>query len=225
MRTISRMLAVVGLALVPLAAELPDDEDSGFVRLVHAVAPSEGPLKLWLDGRDVYPEGYEFGVATGGIRVGAGRRRVRIECPGVEAGETVVDVRPGKTISVISFAERVPASDERPEHWATGILRLRQEEAEEGRMATLVSVSARAEVGVELREPQGTWSAYAVERLGTCRAPLRFPKGYIPLRSEGRKLRAINVIDAGNYVVVLFDGPDGKLRALSFRDFRQLRSD
>lgn len=225
MRTISKWAAALAISVGVLSAEQADDSGAGFIRLVHAVTPAEGPLKLWLNGRDVYPEGYLLGVATGGIRVAAGRCRVRVECPGVETGETLVEVKPGGTTSVIPFGERVPPSDHRPVHWRIGILRLAQEGNEEGSMATLVSVSARPQLGVEIREPHGGWSAYRVKRFGTTRAPLRFPKGYIPMRSGGRRLAAINVIDEGNYVVVLYDDPDGSLRALAFRDFRPPRPD
>jgi len=215
------------LALLPWVAAAQELEPGkiGYIRLVHAVAPGEGLLKLELDGADIYPDGYELGAVTGGIGVATGRCKVRVTKEGVKPGETEVEVEAGGTTTVIPFAERIPATDDEPAHWQVRILRLKQVEEEQGRNATFVSVAAQPELAVEMRDPDGTWNKYFVKRFGTTRAPMKYPEGYVPLRLGERELPAIPVMDEGNYVVVLHNDGEGEVGALSFRDFKELTAE
>ena len=142
------------LATVVLAGgqEL-DPAKIGYIRLVNAVAPGEGRVELLLDGARVYPDGYQLGAVTGGIGVAQGQCKVLVRKNGVKEGETKFDVRAGKTITVIPFAERVPADENEPAHWQIRILRLRQTEKPKGRQSTFVSVASVPSVQIEMRDP------------------------------------------------------------------------
>lgn len=222
MRTVFKLW----LAMITLAGgqELKPDEIS-YIRLVNAVAPGEGRVELILNGAIVYPEGYQLGAVTGGIGVARGRCKVLVRKDGVKEGESRFDVRAGKTITLIPFAERVPANEDGPAHWQIRILRLKQTEKPKGREATFVSVARAPNVSIEMRDPAGNWDRHFVQRFQITRAPMKYPEGYVPLRMGDRELPSIPVMDEGNYVVVLFDDADGKLGALSFRDFRHVTAE
>lgn len=223
MRTIFRLLFAVA-SLVPLAGQ-DDKAKYGFIRLVNAVAAGEGNVKLLLDGSDLYPSGYRLGDATGGMGVETGRCKVVVQRDGTKEGTTSIQVEEGKTTTIIPFAEKIPATDDEPEHWQIRILRLKQKAESERRNATFVSVVRDDEVPLEMRDPDGTWKKYAVKRFDTTVAPMNYPEGYVPLRMKGRELPSIPVLDIGNYVVVLYNDPDGEVQALNFRDFHHVTAD
>ncbi|GAA5481047.1 hypothetical protein [Haloferula sargassicola] len=215
------MLAIVSGARV----NGQNDEKYGFIRLVNALAPGEGSTELLLDGNNLYPDGYNLGDATGGMGVPVGTCNVTIRKEGVTEGMTKVKIEQGATTTVIPFGERVPATDQEPAHWEVRILRLKQKAESNKREATFVSVSQKPEVSVEMRDPAGNWDKYLVKRFGTTVAPMKYPEGYIPLRAGKTELPSIPVMDVGNYVVVLFDGPDGDLQSISFRDFHHVTAE
>ncbi len=223
MRTISSLLLVLS-CLLPLRAQ-EEGEKYGFIRLVNAVAAGEGTVTLLLDGSNLYPSGYKLGDATGGMGVPVGRCKVVIRREGTKDGTTNVTVEEGRTTTIIPFAELIPATDDEPEHWQIRILRLKQKSESERRNATFVSVARDAEIPVEMRDPDGTWKKYAVKRFDTTVAPMNYPEGYVPLRVKERDLPSIPVLDVGNYVVVLYDDPDGQLQSLNFRDFHHVTAD
>lgn len=208
-----------------LAAQGDGERKVGFIRLIHAVSVGEGKLTLSLNGADVYPTGYNLGDATGGIGVDTGRCEVVVSRDGVETGKTTVDIAAGETTTVIPFAEKVPATDDKPMHWEIRILRLKQTKPEKGRNAIFVSVSAQPEIRVEMRDPDGEWHARMIERFDTETLSIRYPEGYVPLRVGERPLQPIPVMDEGTYVVVLFDNPDEELTSVSFRDYMFVTSE
>lgn len=214
-----------GLALSgPLAAQEPKQK-YGFIRLVNAVAQGAGKVSLVIDGTDMSPDGYEFGDVTGGMGLKPGAHTVTVKRDGVKEGTTKVNVAADDTTTVIPFAEKVPASDEKPAYWSIRILRLKQKEPEKDRTATFVSVANEPEIQVELSDPEGKWSTASVKRLSTAELPLKFPEGYAPIRTKAGKLESIPIGGNGNYVTVLYSDPEGKLRSLNFRDFKFLTAD
>ena len=221
---------VVGLLAFTAVVQIhAQDEDPvkkcGFVRFVHAVAPGTGPLFCEVDGSNIRPDGYEFGDVTGGVAYKPGAHEVKIRREGVKEGTTRINVALNETTILIPFAERVPATDEEPAHWEIRILRLKQLEPLSERGATFVSVSQQPEIKVEMRDMKGKWDAAYVKRLSIAQLPIAFPRGYVPLRIGEQPLESIPISDNGNYVVLLYDDPEGKTKALNFRDYKYLSAD
>jgi hypothetical protein len=129
------------------------------------------------------------------------------------------------TTILIPFAEKVPASDTKPAHWEVRILRLKQQEPETGLSGTFVSVSQNPEIRVDVRTPEGTWNPVFVKRLSTAKAPLLYPRGYVPLKTNNQELKPIPVSEKGNYVVLLYDDAEGKVQTVNFRDVKFLSAD
>lgn len=202
-----------------------EPKPTGFIRIANTVAPGAGNVSVTIDGRDVYPPGYKFGAITGGIGLPPGTHTVTIGREGVEEGTTRTTVEKDQTVTLIPFAERVPATDEKSAHFAIRILRLKQKETQEGRSASFVSVSGQPEITAELRAPSGKWEKIFVKRLTIVEAKIHYPEGYAPVRIDGKDKEPIPIGDEGNYVVVLFDDADGTLQLANFRDFKYLSAD
>lgn len=225
MRTSSECLNACLVSLFVLALPAAAEPKGGFVRLANALTHGTGQLTMEIDGANVNAKGYKPGDVTGGISLAAGMRTVRFSREGVMEGNTRVKVAPNETTILIPFAERVPATDDVPAHWAIRILRLKQRDSEKGRSASFVSVSQNPEIRVNMRDPDGKWTPVYVKRLAVTQAPIRFPRGYVPLKTAAGDLASIPVASKGNYVVLLYDDEQGKVRSVNFKDRKYLSAD
>lgn len=218
MKTISRLLtaaAWIALLLTAAAAETPPAKD-GSVRIANAVTRGTGALIVEIDGQTLKPAGFKSGAVTGSVSVPPGGHGVKFSCAGLESGTTRLTIAPGETMTLIAFAEPVPEAA--PPRWRIKILRLRQQRPETARQASFANVSSNPEITVETRDPAGKWIAVTVKRLAIVRSPILQTRGYVPLKTAAGPLASIPVAASGNYVVVLFDGPDGIPRSLSLYD-------
>ncbi len=226
MKTISKILLLLVLTCSSVFAQKdPEASSSCFIRVVDAVATGTGPMNVLIDGEDMRPKGYKLGDATGGIGLKAGSHKVTIKREGVKEGSTTVILEKNQTVTLIPYAERVPASDQEPAHYAVRILRLKQKQVDVGRTATFVSVSANPEIKVELASEDGKWATVFVKRLMIAETPLKYSQGYAPAKVEGKPISAIPIGGAGNYVVILYDDTEGNVQSLYFRDLKFLSAD
>ncbi len=217
------LLALVFITSVQ--AQTKEKAAKGFICIANTVAPGTGTVKVIVDGEDVYEPGYNFAAVTGGIGLPAGSHTVVFKREGVKEGSTKVTVEKDQTVTLVPFAEKVPATDQEKAHYAIRILRLKQKEIPEGRSASFISVSGLPEVRAEIRDLQGNWEKLSVKRLTISEAKIHYPQGYNPIRVNGKDMEPIPIIDAGNYVVILYDDVDGNLQCLNFRDFKYLSAD
>jgi hypothetical protein len=223
--TFRALLFLAGIQLLSVAEETAENLPTGFIRLVNGVAGGEGNVKLEIDGQDMRPKGYKLGDATGGIGLRPGARKVTIRKTGVKEGSTTIQLDKDQTVTVIPYAEKIPASDQEPGHLAIRILRLKQKSVDEGRTATFVSVSANPELKVELQGDDGKWATVFVKRLSIGETPLTYSVGYAPTKVNGKAIKPIPIGGPGNYVIVLYDDPEGNVQSIYFRDFKFLSAD
>ncbi len=226
MKTIFKTLLALGATIsVSLAQQDKPANPTGFIRLVNGVAEGSGKIQLMIDGDDMRPEGYKLGDATGGMGLRAGAHKVVIKKEGLEDGSTTVVLEKDQTVTLIPFSEKVPASDKRPAYFRIQILRLKQNEVQTGRLATFVSVSANLEIKVDLQDESGKFASANVKRLAIAELPLNYSEGYAPAKVNGVAISPIPIGGAGNYVVVLYDTPEGKVGSVYFRDFKFVSAD
>jgi hypothetical protein len=210
---------ITALQIVPVdAQETSEDPPSGFVRLANALAEGTGPVHIEVAGVRVNPDGYQLGEVTGGIPLPVGNQTVRIWRQGTKEGITRLKVEKNETTILIPFAERMPATDDEPAHWAIRVLRMKQQDPKEDKTATFISVSRKPEIQIEMRDPDGRWTPQLVKRLVSTQSVIRYPRGYVPLRTTEGELTSIPVASNGNYVVLLYDDAEGKVRSVNFRD-------
>ena len=226
MKTISNILVIlIGTLCAVFAQEDAEAPPGGFIRLVNGVALGSGQVFLTINGENVRPSGYKLGDATGGIGLPVGSHKVTIKRDGVKEGTTTVVLAKNQTVTLIPFAEKVPASDEEPASFKIQILRLKQRDVDSGRRATFVSVSANPEIKIELQGEDGKWASSTVKRLSITEMPLNYTQGYAPARLNGVAIKPIPIGGSGNYVVVVHDDAEEKLQSLYFRDFKFLSAD
>ncbi len=224
MKAISNIIVLFLLAvcLPTTAAAQGGGPEVGFIRIVNAVAPGEGNTTVKLNGDNIHQRGYRLGQRTGGIGLRAGSHEIRIEKEGVEAGSTRINIETGETLSLIAFAELLPAeNDDDPPQWAIRILRLRQSDVERGYRASFVSVCDIPEIRVEAAA-QGLQriEELTVSRLNMSTLELGENRGEVLVRVGEEVITTISPDSPGNYVVILYQDEEGEVKGLSFYDPR-----
>jgi hypothetical protein len=216
------LFAVLATAMISVAGAQGGPPKVGFVRVVNAIGPGSGNMQLLIDGENMFPKGYRLGQRTGGIGLKAGSRRIEVRKEGIEAGSTKVKLATGETVTVIAFAEPVPVEKRTKKDtpkWSAKILRLRQRDVERGFRMTVVSVSKRPSVSVQVAaEARGKVQNGTVKRMGVASFNLGGGRGDVMLKIDGETLAQVSLDDPGNYVVVIYDDDDGKIHGLSFYD-------
>ena len=214
------LAATWSAALLPAPAQ-EEKPKVGWVRLVNAVGPGTGNTQLKIDGENMYPKGYKLGQRTGGIGMTVGPRKIVVSKEGVEDGTTTLNVEDGETVSLIAFAEKAPADKDKPERWVTKLLRLKQRDVENGYRLTVISVNLEGETLFSYqRETDPKKIPTSVKRLMTTSIDLgnRPAPVSVFLRDQETAAAAFKPDAKGNYVVVLYQDPDGTVKAVAYFD-------
>lgn len=222
MKTISKIFVAT---LCMFASMLPaigkeGSPEVGFLRIINAIAPGNGTTRVLIDGEDLFPKGYQLGQRSGGIGLAAGSHTVTLQKNGVEIGTTKIDLKSGETLSLIGFAEKIPATDDHaPPRWTTKILKLKQSDPERGFRMTLLSVCDLDEVKVDAIIPGKKDIPTAhVKRLSTAVIDLGSTRSEAMVKVGGEIVTTVSPDEPGNHVVVLYQDAEGKVRALTFFD-------
>jgi hypothetical protein len=192
----------------------------GFLRIINAIAPGNGTTRVLIDGEELFPKGYQLGQRSGGIGLAAGPHTVTLQKNGVESGTTKIELKSGETLSLIGFAEKIPATDDHaPPRWTTKILKLKQSDPERGFRMTLLSVCDLDEVKVDAIIPgQKDITTAHVKRLTTAAIDLGNTRSEAMVKVGGEIITTVSPDEPGNHVVVLYQDAEGKIRALTFFD-------
>ena len=222
MKTISKIFAAT-LYLFGVIASASGKETSpevGFLRIINAIAPGNGTTRVLIDGEDLFPKGYQLGQRSGGIGLAAGPHTVTLQKNGVESGTTKIELKSGETLSLIGFAEKIPATDDHaPPRWTTKILKLKQSDPERGFRMTLLSVCDLDEVKVDAIIPgQKDITIAHVKRLSTAVIDLGSTRSEAMVKVGGEIISTVSPDEPGNHVVVIYQDAEGKIRALTFFD-------
>ena len=222
MKTISKILAAALCMFASMLSAIGKEgsPEVGFLRIINAIAPGNGTTRVLIDGEDLFPKGYQLGQRSGGIGLAAGPHSVTLQKNGVESGTTKIDLKSGETLSLIGFAEKIPATDDHaPPRWMTKILRLKQSDPERGFRMTLLSVCDLDEVKVDaiIPEKKDITTAH-VKRLSTAVIDLGSTRSEAMVKVGGEIISTVSPDEPGNHVVVLYQDADGKIRALTFFD-------
>jgi hypothetical protein len=222
MKMISKIFAATlcMFGVIASASGKATSPEVGFLRIINAIAPGDGTTRVLIDGEELFPKGYQLGQRSGGIGLAAGPHTVTLQKNGVESGTTKIDLKSGEILSLIGFAEKIPATDDHaPQRWTTKILRLKQSDPERGFRMTLLSVCDLDEVKVEAIIPgKSDITTAHVKRLATAAIDLGNTRSEAMVKVGGEVITTISPDEPGNHVVVLYQDADGKIRALTFFD-------
>lgn len=220
MKMISNIiLSAVCLTGMSVSAQQMQPE-IGFLRMVHSVAHGTGRATMWVDGENIFPQGYELGQRTGGLGLKAGSHKITIKKDGVEAGTTQITLKAGETLTLIGFSEKQhPAHDGAPPVWKIRILRLKQSEPERGFRMSLVSVCDQDEVEIQAAiQGKNAVDRITVKKLSLTLVDLGRTRGEVLIKQGNTMVTTVSPEDQGNYVVVLYQNQQGKIMALTFFD-------
>ena len=222
MKMISKIFAATlcMFGVISSASGKATSPEVGFLRIINAIAPGNGTTRVLIDGEELFSKGYELGQRSGGIGLAAGPHTVTLQKNGVESGTTKIELKSGETLSLIGFAEKIPATDEdAPPRWTTKILKIKQNDPERGFRMTLLSVCDLDEVKVDAIIPgQKDITTAHVKRLTTAAIDLGNTRSEAMVKVGGEVITTISPDEPGNHVVVLYQDADGKIRALTFFD-------
>ena len=222
MKMISKILAATLclFGVISSANGKATSPEVGFLRIINAIAPGNGTTRVLIDGEELFPKGYQLGQRSGGIGLAAGPHTVTLQKNGVESGTTKFDLKSGETLSLIGFAEKIPATDDHaPPRWTTKILKLKQSDPERGFRMTLLSVCDLDEVKVDAIIPgQKDITIAHVKRLSTAAIDLVSTRSEAMVKVGGEIISTVSPDEPGNHVVVIYQDAEGKIRALTFFD-------
>jgi hypothetical protein len=222
MKTISKIFAATLCMFASMFSAIGKEgsPDVGFLRIINAIAPGNDMTRILIDGEDLFPKGYQLGQRSGGIGLAAGLHTVTLQKNGVESGTTKIDLKSGETLSLIGFAEKIPATDDHaPPRWTTKILKLKQSDPERGFRMTLLSVCDLDEVKVDAIIPgQKDITIAHVKRLSTAVIDLGSTRSEAMVNVGGEIISTVSPDEPGNHVVVIYQDAEGKIRALTFFD-------
>jgi hypothetical protein len=222
MKMISKILAATLclFGVISSANGKATSPEVGFLRIINAIAPGNGTTRVLIDGEELFPKGYQLGQRSGGIGLAAGPHTVTLQKNDVESGTTKIDLKSGETLSLIGFAEKIPATDDHvPQRWTTKILRLKQSDPERGFRMTLLSVCDLDEVKVDAIIPGKKDITIAhVKRLSTAVIDLGSTRSEAMVKVGGEIISTVSPDEPGNHVVVIYQDAEGKIRALTFFD-------
>ncbi len=215
---------VLLLALMSADAQPPSETAGprGFIRCLNAVSNGSGKLDFLIDGRKVRDEGYELGDVTGGIPRKPGSYKIKFKREGVKEGEVNVVIAKNETTVLIPISEWVPTAEKKEGYWKIRILKLTQFEAKEKLTATIVNMTRKPELKVEIRQEDEKWETLTVKQFGLERTAIQKGSGYVPMKTDGAKLKSLSVGTSGNFVTVIFEDAAGELRSQTFQDHKYL---
>jgi hypothetical protein len=222
MKMISKILAATLclFGVISSANGKATSPEVGFLRIINAIAPGNGTTRVLIDGEELFPKGYQLGQRSGGIGLAAGPHTVTLQKNGVESGTTKFDLKSGETLSLIGFAEKIPATDDHaPPRWTTKILKIKESDPERGFRMTLLSVCDLDEVKVDAIIPgQKDITIAHVKRLSTAVIDLGSTRSEAMVKVGGEIISTVSPDEPGNHVVVIYQDAEGKIRALTFFD-------
>ena len=202
------LLAGWGICLLSHAAAA--DPAPAFLRMAFAVTPGTGKTRLWIDGREILPKGYDTGQCTGGIGLPPGAHHIGIRRETVRPLDTTVTLLPGETATFAACTDPPPPGhpNSRP---AARLLRIPHASHPSLTHLTLVSVSHTPELTLDLSPGSGSSSRQlTLHRLIPLGLPVtRDPSALLLIRCGNNPPTRLSLEEHGNHILFLHDSDSG----------------
>ncbi len=221
-RILHSSLSMFLIFLPSLVIAQKEQPNVGFLRVVNVITSGQGYMNVIIDGEDILPKGYAAGQQTGGFAIEAGTHTVLVKKAGVTTGRAKFTLNKGETLSLVVFAEKVPPKKESDAPtWVAKILRLKQNDPENGYHLTLLSLCAEDEIQIQAQiEGRNLPETVHAKRLVVTGIHIGKSKKETALTVGDRSLAQVSMDEAGNYVVIFYEDDLGVVKAITFFDSR-----
>lgn len=193
-----------------------NDGTVGFFRLANATG-LDGQLHFYLEGEDLNPRGYKSGETTGSLGVAVPTVKLKASHPLCDDTEYELKLEPGEQTAVIAYIE--PQMDQRTGEVRKRTLKFNTLERKSGskkRTATLLFLSVSQSIDLDMNGKPVTLTALKQQDIG-----------FGDSRSTGVSLSVgkqsignLDIEEAGDYAVIVFDKADGTHGCITFYNTR-----
>jgi hypothetical protein len=205
------------LASFPAGAQAIEPDQVASVRLVNLVSPGEGRLMLKLDGSEPWPAGYELGQRTGAFGLKAGTHKFVLSKEGCLTAERELDLEAGKTVTLAIFGDPVENEEGEVIAWQIRLAELGQKSPGPGYFLTLVSFCPEKRLFVDVQPASGEAFEVPLLQRRATRRKFATDRERVAITHGDNILEVLKGRRAGNYVVMIYEGEEGK-EAVSFYD-------
>jgi len=184
----------------------------GVFRFVNATLLPE-KVFLTIDNLKLKPEGFAAGDTTGAIGIAPGPRRFTISSANSGTAQAAVSVQPNTSTSIIAYCKFTVDPQTRKVTQALQLLTRQNPPRARGRDFQLLFVSSHPSIDLSINGQNR--SVKALREIGGA----DLPSGEIKIDYAGKPLTSFTAPEAGNFLVVIFDDPAGKVRGVVVPDY------
>lgn len=204
------IVAVIGLSAAALGQ---NKVEPGHFRFVNAAGLS-GKVALTIDALKLKPEGFIPGDTTGAIGMLPGSHQVTIASAGAGTATTTVPLLPKTSITMIAYCNAAMDPRTNTLKRTLHLLQRANPPPDAGRHFQLLYISSQPAVDVMLNG--------APVRISSMRElkGAELPGGDLTIEQAGKFVVRFTAPQAGNFLVVLYDGPAGGLVGVVLPDYK-----
>lgn len=197
-------------------AQAQEDGTVGYFRLANATG-LDGMLHFYLEGEDLNPKGYKSGATTGSLGVSVPTAKLKASHPLCEDTEYVLKLQPGEQTAVIVYVE--PQMDQKTGEVKKRTLKFATLERKDGskkRTATLLFLSVSQPINLDMNGKPVTLAPMKQQDIGFGDSR----STGVALEVGGQKIGNLDIEEAGDYAVIVFDKSDGTHGCITFYNTR-----
>ncbi len=196
-------------------AQKVDPEDFPWIRIANATG-LDGPIQIFIKGRNINPEGYESGVVTGAFSLYPGQLEVVVKHPLIEDSTFNLELHPSDRMALIVYTEPVEKKDDIVKKRVIKFSTLKRKSKSERKSATLLFLSVTKGIDLSMNDTLVSLTPHQQKDLsfGQSRG------SQVNLMVKGRPLKTFDIDEVGDYAIIVFDKPDGTQGCITFNNTR-----
>lgn len=229
MLPITKYLLLFSLILTPVCAQTATPSEQGghsktvgFLRLIHLAANGEDPLHFFVQGKDIFPEGYTLGQATGGMTYPQGILSIKASKKGCKTTTRKLPIHPQITTTLVAYSEPIRDEEGRIIEWQLRLTSLQQKDKAKGVSITLVSLCPDPILTVDITglNKRAFIQQVSIPSRRIQTITLKKSQEYTRVIYNNKPLTFFSSDEPGNYVVMIYQDKEGNKKALSYYDLK-----
>jgi len=206
------------LAFTALCGQLHAQGDGavGYFRLANATG-LDGELHFFMDGEDLNPKGYKSGETTGSLGVAVPTVKLTAKHPLCDDTEYQIKLQPGEQTAVIAYVEpQVDPTTGEVKKRTLKFSTLQRKNGKGKRTATLLFLSVSQPIELDMNGQPVTLTPMKQLDIGFGDAR----STGVSLSVDKKTIGSLDIEDAGDYAVIVFDKADGTHGCITFYNTR-----